>query len=179
MPTFEREPRADKVEAVAELKDILDNSGTVILTDYHGLDVKSIDKMRRKLREAGSGYKIIKNNLFTLAAENTDIKPLTEGLAGPTAIVYTGEDPVAAAKALQEFTKGPKPVTVKAGVMDGQLLNASQIEALSKIPPKPVLIGMVVGGLQSPITNLVGTLQQLIGQLVFTLQGVAEKKQAA
>lgn len=177
MPKFEREPRADKAAEVADLKEVL-ASGTIILTDYQGLGVKSISTMRKKLREAGSGYRIVKNSLFELAATGLDAEKLTEGLVGPTAIVYTNEDPVAAAKALQDFTKGAQAIKVKAGVVDGHLLSAAQISDLAKIPGKQQLYAMVVGGLQSPITGLVGTMQQMISQLVFTLQGVADKKAA-
>lgn len=177
MPQFEREPRADKAAEVAELKGVL-ASDTVILTDYQGLDVKGVSAVRKKLREAGSGYRVVKNSLFELASVGLPAEQLTEGLVGPTAMVYTSDDPVAAAKALQEFSKGAHPVKVKSGVVDGHLLSADQIVELSKIPAKPVLYAMVVGGLQSPITGLVGTLQQLISGLVFTLQGVADQKAA-
>jgi large subunit ribosomal protein L10 len=165
------------VAEVAELKDVLD-SGTVILTDYQGLDVKSISTMRKKLREAGSGYRIVKNSLFELAATGLDAEKLKDGLQGPTAVVYTKDDPVAAAKTLQDFMKGPQAIKIKKGVVDGQVLSAEQIAELAKIPGKQQLYAMVVGGLQSPITGLVGTMQQMISQLVFTLQGVADQKAA-
>ncbi|MCE5197865.1 MAG: 50S ribosomal protein L10 [Armatimonadota bacterium] len=177
MPIGERQPKPEKVESVAEIKEMLQKS-TVILTDYQGLDMKSLDSLRRKLRETGGGYKVVKNTLFTRASKDTAAAPLSDGLAGPTAMVFT-DDPVGAAKTLQEFMKGAKVVKVKVGVVDGQVVSDKQIESLAKIPPKEQLYAMVVGGLQSPITGLVGTLQQLMSQLVFTLQGVADKKQAA
>ena len=173
-----KEPKPEKVQEVAEIKELIDNSSTVILTDYQGLDVKSLSGLRGKLRETQSGYRVVKNNLFSLAAKDTPAAGLSEGLAGPTAMVYTQEDPVAAAKALQGFTKGPKAIKIKAGVVDGSVFDANQIAALASIPPKQELYAMVVGGLQGPITGLVGTMQQMIGQLVFTLQGVADKKAA-
>lgn len=177
MPKFEREPRADKVETVAQLRELL-SEGTVFLTDYQGLNAKGITAIRRRLRESASGYHIVKNSLFELAAKGLDAEKLTEGLVGPTAMAHTLEDPVAAAKALQEFTKGPTPIKVKAGVVEGHLLSEEQIVELSKIPAKQQLYAMVVGGLQSPISGLVGTLQQMMGQLVFTLQAVADQKTA-
>lgn len=177
MPKFEREPRADKVAEVAELKSILE-SGTVILTDYQGLNVKGITSVRKALREAGSGYRVVKNSLLELAASGSPAEKLTDGLVGPTALVYTREDPIAAAKALQEFARGPHPIHVKAGLVEGHLMSAAEIADLAKIPGKQQLYGMLVGGLQSPITGLVGTLQQMIGQLVFTLQAVADQKAA-
>ncbi|MCE5322873.1 50S ribosomal protein L10 [bacterium] len=176
MPTFERTPRPEKVVAVQELQGMLEKS-TIILTDYQGLDVKGLASLRSKLRESGSGYKVVKNTLLVRASEGTASEPLFEGLAGPTAIVYT-DDPVGAAKTLGDFTKGPKSIKLKSGIVDGQIIDIKQIEALAKIPPREQLYAMVVGGLQSPITGLVSTMQQMISQLVFTLQGVADKKAA-
>jgi large subunit ribosomal protein L10 len=173
-----KEPRPEKVQEVANLKELL-NAGTVILTDYHGLDVKSISDLRRKLRAAGSGYRVVKNTLLTLAAAETSFAALAEGLRGQTALCYTDGDPIAAAKALQEFVKGAKPIHIKSGLVDGQVLSADQIESLSKIAGKQELYAMVVGGLQGPIYGLVGTLSSMMGQLVMTLQGVADKQAAA
>lgn len=177
MPKFEREPRADKAQEVAELREVL-SAGTVILTDYQGVDVKGMSTVRRRLREAQTGYRVVKNSLFELAVVGLEAEKLTDGLMGPTAVVYTQDDPVAAAKALQEFAKGPHPIKVKAGMVDGHLLSAAQIVELAKIPGKQQLYAMMVGGLQSPITGLVGTLQQLISQAVFTLQAIADQKAA-
>lgn len=176
MPYTAKEPRADKVEAVARLRSALD-VGTVILTDYQGLDVKAISELRKRLRDAGCGCTVVKNTLFRLAVADTVAAPLAEGLAGQTAVVYTSDDPVAAAKILQEFNK-VKPIAVKCGMVDGTLFTDKQVQALAKIPPKQELYGMVVGGLLSPITGLVGTMQSMMGQLVMTLQAVADKQGA-
>jgi large subunit ribosomal protein L10 len=178
LPIGTREPRADKVQEVAEIKKLLE-SVAVILTDYQGLDLKGLSELRKKLRESGGGYRVVKNTLFTLAAADTPAAPLAEGLVGPTAIAFGPSDPVATAKALQDFTKGPKHIVVKSGLVDGTVYSAKQIDALASIPPKEQLYAMVVGGLQSPITNLVGTLNSMLGQLVVTLQAVADKKAAA
>lgn len=177
MPVRTREPRADKVNEVAKLRELL-KADTIILTDYQGLDIKSLSSLRKKMREAGGGFRVVKNTLFALASADTPASALGEGLAGPTAIAYSS-DPVAAAKAIQEFTKGPKTLKVKSGVVEGRVFTPDQIDALASIPPKEQLYAMLVGGLQSPTTNLVGTLQSMIGQLVMTLQAVADQKAAA
>jgi large subunit ribosomal protein L10 len=173
-----REPKPGKVKVVAEIKDVL-NASTVILTDYHGLDAKGIADLRKRLRDNGSGYRVVKNTLLTRAAVDTAASALTEGLCGQTALIYTDADPVAAAKTLLEFAKTGKHVKAKSGIMDGHLLSAAQVEALAKIPGKMELYAMLVGGLQGPIYGLVGTLKQTIGQLVMTLQGVADKQAGA
>ncbi len=175
MPIVEKQPRPEKVASVTEIKGILSQS-TVILTDFQGMDVKTLSKVRTKLRESGSSYKVVKNTLFRLAAADSIASEIAEGLVGQTAIVYSDGDPVAAAKTIQGFTKGPKPIQIKSGIVDGQVLSASQVEELSKIPSKPELLAMMIGGLQSPITNLVGTMQSMISQFVMTLQAVADQK---
>ena len=178
MQIGEREPRPDKVEAVARLREML-AADTLILTDYQGLDVKQISDLRRRLREGGSGFTVVKNTLLKLAAADSDAVPLTEGLVGPTAIVHTDADPVAAAKALASFSKEVKPVTVKHAMVGGRMLEPEQVEALAKIPSQQELYAMLVGGLMSPITGLVGTLQSMTSGLVFTLKAIAEQKEAA
>ncbi len=178
MPIGDKKPKAEKVQAVAELKDLL-NVSTLILADYQGLNVKAVNELRSKLRLAGGGFKVVKNTLLNLASVDTPLADLMQDMKGPTAVAFTDGDPVGAAKVLQEYAKGPKSIKVKAGVVDGHVVDAAQVEALAKIPPKEMLYAMVVGGLQAPITGLVGTLQQLTAQLVFTLQGVADKKAAA
>ncbi|MDH7603004.1 MAG: 50S ribosomal protein L10 [Armatimonadota bacterium] len=174
----QKQPRPEKVAEVAEIRELL-SAGSIVLTDFQGLNVKEISALRSKLREVGSGYRVVKNTLFRLAAAETPAAQLAENLVGPTGVVYTREDPVVAVKALEEFGKTAKPVKIKAGFVDGHILTAEQVQELAKIPPKQQLYAMVVGGLQSPITNLVGTLQSTLGQLVMTLQAVAEKKEAA
>ncbi|MGQ9581545.1 MAG: 50S ribosomal protein L10 [Armatimonadota bacterium] len=173
-----KQPRPEKVQEVAKIKELL-AVGNIVLTDFQGLNVKEMSALRNKLREVGSGYRVVKNTLFRLAASGMPVAGLCENLVGPTGVVYTSGDPVLAIKALEDFGKTTKPVKIKSGFVDGHILTADQIQELAKIPPKQQLYAMVVGGLQSPISNLVGTLQSLIGQLVFTLQGVADKKAAA
>jgi len=177
LPTWQRTPRPEKVQEIAELLEIL-QSELIVFTDFQGMDVKSLSKVRSRLKETGGGYRVAKNTLLRRAASSDAAKKMTEALEGSTAVAYSKGDPVAAAKAVMEFTKGTKAIKVKAGMVEGQVLSAAQVEALSKVPPREQLISMVVGGLQSPITNLVGTLQSLFGQLAMTCQAIADKKAA-
>lgn len=173
-----KEPRPEKVLAVEELRNSVAEASLVMLVDYQGLDVKTLSGIRNKLETSGAEFKVIKNTIFQRAVAGSPVAALAENLKGATAVAYTTDDVVGAAKSIQEFTKGPKAISVKHAVLDGVVINEKQIEALSKIPSKPELYAMVVGGLQSPITNLVGTLQSLYGQFVMTLQAVSEQKSA-
>ena len=98
-------PRADKVAAVAEIKENLSRSQGAVLADYRGLNVKQVTELRRQLREAGVEYKVVKNTLTIIAAKELGLDDLSQYLVGPTAIAFGYEDPVAPAKVLSDFAK--------------------------------------------------------------------------
>lgn len=174
-----KEPREDKVQEVAELNQIITGSTSTILASYQNLSVKDASNLRKKLREAEAQFRVVKNTLLRLAAQGTDAEPMVSELAGPTAMATTATDPVAMAKALVDFARESKGlISIKSGVVDGQVISAESVQALSAIPPKQILYAQVVGGLQSPITGLVGTLQSTLAQLTMTLQAIAEKQAA-
>lgn len=179
-PVAEKEPREDKVQEVESLRALIDSTSTAILTDYRGLNVKDMFALRRRLRESGTTFRVVKNTLFKRAASGTPLENLVADLEGPTAVAATDEDPVAAAKALFAYIREKRsPLTVKGAVVDGQVVDANSVQALSTLPGKQQLLAMVVGGLQGPIVGLTGTLNMLIGQAVMTLQAVADQKSEA
>ena len=171
-------PNQQKVQIVSDLKEALADAPTVILTDPTGLNVKNISLLRSRLREADTRFRVVKNTLFKLAAEDTPVKDVVAGLEGPTAIAVTHGDPVAAAKVLAAFHREFKLLTLKGGLVEGRAVSADDVQSLATIPSRPELIGQVVGGLQAPISGLVGTLQSTLGSLVMTLQAVADKRAA-
>lgn len=171
-------PNESKVETVRELKQDLQSANALLLTDYRGLTVSEMTELRRKLHEAGANFKVVKNSLFKLAAEDLKDLDIDAILVGPTAIAFVQSDPVASARTIVEFIRVHKELSVKGGIVEGSLLDADQIQALSKIPPKEVLVAQMIGGIQAPIYGFVGTLQGLLSNLVYTLQAVSDKKAA-
>jgi len=171
-------PNEEKAEAVSRLEEDIRGAVSLLLTDYRGLNVSEISDLRRKLRESGAEYKVVKNTLFKRAAAQASEINLDELLEGPTAVAFVHHDPVVVAKALTDFMKDHKTLSLKGGYVEGQLYAADQIEQLSKIPPRPVLYARMLGCMQSPMSNLVGTLQGVVSSLVYTLQAAAEKKAA-
>ena len=153
MPIKEKGPRPEKVQEIDELKEILSGSTSTIIADYRGLNVKSMSTLRKRLRENDAGIRVVKNTLLKRAASGLPAETLVSDLEGPTAL------------------------KIKGGITDGHIMRPEQITALSTMPPRQVLIAQVVGGLQGPVASFVQTLQQLYGGLVYTLQGVADKKQ--
>jgi large subunit ribosomal protein L10 len=173
-------PKQEKVQAVSELQEGISGSSALLMTDYRGLKVSEITELRRNLRGAGTDYAVVKNTLFSRAAKEAAIEAdMSELLAGPTAVAFVHQDPVATAKALVDFARTHKALEIKGGYVEGRVLNADQIQALSKVPPREVLISQMLGAFQSPISGFVGTLQGIMSEFVFTLKAVADKQGAA
>lgn len=175
-------PRADKVAVVGTMEDLLAQSKGLIFTEYRGLTVAEITNLRRKLRETGGEYHVVKNTLFRRAL-GSKLTPEVEALlAGPTAVAFATEDAVATSKALLDFLKElrNKPeVVVKGGLVDGRLYSVEQVTALSKIPPRQVVLGQALGTLQAPLSNFAGTLHGVLSEFARTLQAVIDKQSEA
>jgi large subunit ribosomal protein L10 len=174
------EPAKAKVENVAELRELVGATKGTILLDYRGLSVAELTTLRKKLRTADAEFRVVKNTLFKRAAAGLlPVDEMAGFLAGPTAISFAKGDTVAAAKVMVDFVKEHKAVSLKAGVMDGKMMSVAEVEALSKTPPREVLISMMLGSMQAPISGLVGTLNGIVSNFVFTLQAVADQKATA
>lgn len=171
-------PTARKEAAVGELAERLAEAKNLFLTDYAGLTVEQITKLRRELRKDGNTYSVVKNTLFRIAAGELAAK-LDAFLAGPTGIVFAGPDPVAPAKALKTFSDTVKRVAVKAAYIDGQVVDAKEVEKLAKLPPKLELIAALVGTLASPLRGLVTVLSGNQSGLVRVLERIREQKSSA
>ena len=169
-------PTARKEAAVQELRDRLAESQNLFLTDFQGLTVEEITKLRGELRKDGSTYAVVKNTLFKIAAGEDIAKQLDEFLAGPTGIVFAGADPVAPAKAIKQFADDSKKLGIKAAIVDGKFVDKSQIEALAALPPKIELIARLVGTLASPLRGLVTVLRAIRADSSVCLTRSASKK---
>ncbi|HYE81883.1 MAG TPA: 50S ribosomal protein L10 [Clostridia bacterium] len=157
-----------KEAVVSEVKEKLQNSSSVVLVDYKGINVEDVTELRKRFRDAGVDYKVYKNTLFKRAASEAGIEALHEHLQGTVAVAF-GTDAVAPAKTLNQFIKDkPKTtIAVKAGYVEGKIMNANDIKALGDLPSREVLIAMVLGGLQGSIRNL-----------AYMLNTIKEKKEA-
>lgn len=175
-------PTPQKEETVSEVSEVLRQSQAAIFTDYRGLTVAQVSDLRKKLRENGTHFAIVKNTLFKRAAEGiVDPNPeLDATLNGPTAVAFALKDPVSAAKTISDYIAANRntPLSVKGAVVGGKFYTPDQVTALSKVPPREVLIAQMLGSFQAPIVNFVGTLNGILSNFVFTLQAIADKKQA-
>lgn len=168
--------RPEKEAAVAEVKDRFQRAKVVVLTDYRGLKVAEMTELRRKLREAGVEYKVIKNTLATRAAREADLAELETYLTGPTAMAFGYEDPAVPAKILATFAKEHKNLQLKAGIFEGKALDQNQVKTLADLPSREQLLAMVAGMLQAPMRGLVTVLSGPMRNLVYGLEALRKKK---
>jgi len=168
--------RTEKQAMVEELHRELEKSPHAVLLDFKGLSVPAATEFRRKVRAAGSRYRVVKNSLALRAAKGTALERLESKLEGTTGIAYTGDDPVALAKVLMDFAKDNPELSVKAGVVDGsQMLDADAVKALSAMPGLPELRARLLGMLQAPATQLVRLLGTPASQLARVLKAHQDK----
>lgn len=179
MSTFANHPVSPaKAAVVEEMKEKIQSAQGAVFVGFTGLTVADVTKLRRKFREGGVDYKVIKNTLTRIAADELGYNALDEVLEGPTAIAYSTEDAVAPAKILKEFIKETKTeaLSVKAGIVDGQVIDAAAVDALASLPSREELLAKLVGSMQAPISGFVNVLQGNIRNMVYVLDAVRAKK---
>ena len=171
--------RSDKETFVADFQSRLQEAPVLYLTDFSGLDVKSITVLRDRLHESGADYLVVKNRLLRRALESAemDLPGLSEHLKGPTAVVLAGEGPVGPAKALTDFAKahGDRP-TFKVGIMDQQLLVEGQFKRLATLPSRDELLAQLAGAFEAPMASLAGALEAKLQETAGLLDALREKK---
>jgi len=171
--------KSEKKQLVEELHQKFTESKIVILTDYKGLDVDTINALRRKLTESNIEYRVVKNTLLIRASEDTDVALVKDQFKGPTAIALSYDDPVAPAKVLSEFAKENDKLEIKAGVMSGKLLDINAIKSLSALPSREVLLSLVLSTMNGVPTALVRALNNVPEKLLYALQAIKDQKEAA
>lgn len=170
-----------KQEIVADLKEKLTTAKGAVLTSYRGLTVAQDTQLRSKLRESGVHYQVVKNTMTRFAAKDAGIEGLDQYLEGTTALAVSTTDPVAPAKVISDFIKESKleGLEIKAGLVEGKVIDAASVKALAALPAREVLIAQVLAGMQSPITGLVNVLQGSIRNVVYALDAVRKQKESA
>ncbi len=164
-----------KLQAVKELKDKFGSYKGFIFTDFRGLTVEQITKLRRELRKLNAEYKVVKNNFARIAFQEMSQPDVSSYLTGPTAIAMANEESTQVAKSLLEFAKETS-VKVKGGLVEGKVFDGQQIVLFSKLPSRVELLASLMGTMRAPVQNLVYAMNGVTTKLVRTLQAVAEKK---
>lgn len=168
-------PTAAKAQTIDELTDLLSRSKLAILTDYRGLKVSDLQTLRGTLRPLGAEFRIAKNTLTRIAADRIGITGLTGVLDGPLALTLVYDDIVGASKAVSDFARTSRILTVKGAVLDNQFISPGDVESLATMPPREVLLGRLVGMLASPMARTVGVLGGPSRSLAYLLQARADQ----
>lgn len=168
--------REDKAKIVQGLHDELERCQAVFVTDYTGLNVERITKLRRDVTSAGGTYRVVKNTLLARACADTDTAAISEFLEGPTAIAVALADPVAVAKALVNFARDNEQLKIQGGVLSARKVTPADIQELAKLPGREVLLARMLGAFNAPIGNFVGVLAAIVSQLVYVLKAIENKK---
>jgi large subunit ribosomal protein L10 len=168
-----------KQQITEDLHDRFARSAIIVVTDYNGLDVASINDLRRKLREAGIEYQVVKNTLLVRAAEDTEAALIKDYFKGPSAVAISYEDPVAPAKVLTQFAKDNNKLEIKVGVLNGKVLDAQSIKALASLPSREVLLAQLLSTLNAVPTSFVRVLAEVPRSLLNVLTAIKDQKEAA
>jgi large subunit ribosomal protein L10 len=146
--------RQEKEQIVTDIAEKLQGSVCTVVTDYRGLNVAQVTELRAKLRDAGIEYKVLKNTLTRLATSQSNLTDLDTYLTGPTAIAFSTTDVVAPAKILSDFAKKNQALEIKAGIVEGQVVDVTRIKQLADLPSREGLLSMLLSVLQAPMRNM-------------------------
>lgn len=168
-------PTERKTSKITDLQELLGGSALAILTEYRGLKVSELTRLRNDLRPKGTEYHVAKNTLLLRAANQLGYTGLDEALAGPTAVAFIKEDLSGGAKAVLDFARANKTIVVKSGILGGKLLSSDELEAITKLKSKNELVANMLGSLLAPPRNLVNVLSQTTRGLVNVLDAYRKK----
>jgi large subunit ribosomal protein L10 len=170
--------REQKAAAIAEIAASIEGAQAILAVDYRGISVPQIAALRAGLSDADATFKVVKNSLTERAADQSGAEVLKPLLSGPTALAFVHGDVAAAAKAIADFGRATQLLAFKGGLMDGAAVDVEQIRALSRLPPRQLLYGQLVGVVASPVSGLVRSLGALLGGLAVALGQVRRKMES-
>ena len=170
--------RSEKAVVVEEIGARIADAQSIIVAEYRGLEVEAITVLRRKARESGVYLRVLKNTLARRAVAGTPFEVLADQMSGP--LIYgVSDDPVAAARVLNDFAKGNQKLVLKAGAMRNNLLDVDAVKALATMPSREELLAKLLGTMQAPIGQFVRTLNEVPGRFVRTLAAIEKQKAEA
>ena len=172
--------RGEKETFITEFRERAGRAPVMFLTDFTGLNVKSLTVLRQNLRESGAEYIVGKNRLVKLALQDSNLPDLGDALTGPTGVVFGYQDVIAPAKVLSDFAKEHQArPTIKLGMLEGKLLGPEQIGQLARLPSREVLLAQIAGAFQAPMAALAGALEGKLQEMVGLLEALKEKRESA
>jgi large subunit ribosomal protein L10 len=166
-----------KKKIVSEVAAVAADAHSAIAADYSGISVGDITALRAKCRSENVYLRVVKNNLAKRAITDTEFECMSDGLTGPMILAFSQEDPGAAARVIEDFIKENKKLDVKLIALGGQLMDASELSTLAKMPTRDQALAMLAGTLRAPLDKLASTLNEVPGKLVRTVAAVRDQKE--
>ncbi|MBL4574217.1 MAG: 50S ribosomal protein L10 [Gammaproteobacteria bacterium] len=169
----------DKQQIVSEVNKAATGALSAVLADYHGVAVSELTTLRKTARENNVYLRVVRNTLLKRAVVDTEFECIQEALVGPTILAFSLEDPGAAARVLKDFAKENSKFEIKALAIGGELLDASQIDVLAKLPTYDQSIAMLMSVMLAPVTKLVRTINEVPTKVTRVVAAVRDQKQEA
>lgn len=171
-------PRPDKVQAVAEIRERFESAEAVFVTEYRGIAVKQMGDLRRRLREAGAEYKVVKMSLARRAVDELGLTGVGDHLVGPTALAFAQDDPVATAKALRDYSRDDENLVIKLGLLADKVLQPEEVGRLADIEPREVLLAKIAGAAKAPLTAVAGMVSSFTRDAAGLFAALLDKKES-
>ncbi len=168
--------RPEKVAEVEEIKKRLETAKVVVLTDFTGLNVHQISELRNSLREQNAEYKVFKNTLIRIAAQDKNLECADDFFTGPTALAVSYDDEVVVPKILAKFSKQQGCLKVKGGILQGRVIASSLVKELASLPSFEILVSKLMGSMEAPVSGFANVLAGPIRGLVTVLDGIVKQK---
>jgi len=168
--------RPEKIAEVEAITERMQAAQSMILADYTGCTVEQMTAFRVNCRANALDCRVVKNRLACIAADNSELGIIKDHLKGPTAIIFSLESQVDAAKIVAEFVKDNTQMEIKGGILDGAFLDVNEVMVLSKTPSMDELIAKMMGSINSPATGLALTINGVAGKLCRAIDAVAKQK---
>ena len=171
--------RNEKSEIISEIKELLDSSSAVYLTDYHGINVEDISSLRNQFRNEGVRYKVYKNTLVKRALDEIGkYDKIADQLTGMVGFAFTTTNPLAPAKIINKYFGDKEKLSLKACYVEGEYFDGSQLKTLATLPTKNELIASIMGSLNSPVSGIVGAINAVMRDLVNVVDQISQREAA-
>lgn len=171
--------REEKKISVSQLNEKFSRASVAILAEFSGMGVEEIGQIRKELRSVEGEFQVVKNKLAILAAVGTSAEGLASHFKGATAVVFGYADPVAPARALKKIADKQKKLKIKAGVIEGTVINLEDFRKIALLPSKDVLIAALISRFNAPITGFAGSLNGILSKFVRALDAVQQKREGS
>ena len=171
--------RNEKSEIISEIKELLESSSAVYLTDYHGINVEDISSIRNQFRNEGVKYKVYKNTLVKRALDEIGkYDKIADHLVGMTGFAFTSTNPLAPAKIINKYFGDKEKLSLKGCYVEGEYFDGTQLKTLATLPTKDELIASIMGSLDSPVSGIVGAINAVMRDLVSVVDQISQREAA-